>query len=386
MSLVKLSDIANVTAGQGTPQGSCFSKEGAPFVRAGSLESLIAGKPERELELVGEAVASKHRLKLQPPGTIVFAKNGMSCMKGYVYVLEHPCYVVSHLACIFPKNGNSKYLSYYFKCRKPNRLIKDVAYPYISLADISNILIELHSNKEQVKIVAILDKASELITLRKQQLEKLDLLVKSRFVEMFGNLDENSKGFPLVSLKDCCIINPPRHRDNRLVDGLEVSFVPMAAVSEKGAVELTETRRYEQVKTGFTYFSENDVLFAKITPCMENGKGAIMEKLINGVGFGSTEFHVLRPIVGISNPYWLYQITVFDKFRKGAAMNMTGSAGQKRVPAAYLEKYNIGLPPLPIQNRFADFVRQVDKSKFEIKQSLEKLEKLKKSLMQQYFG
>ena len=145
----------------------------------------------------------------------------------------------------------------------------------------------------------------------------------------------------------------------------------MAAVSEKGSVDLTQTRLYEEVKTGFTYFSENDVLFAKITPCMENGKGAIMEKLINRVGFGSTEFHVMRPIEGISNPYWLYQILAFDKFRKDAAMNMTGSAGQRRVPASFLENYQIGLPPIELQKHFANFVRQADKSKFVLQQLID---------------
>jgi len=181
---------------------------------------------------------------------------------------------------------------------------------------------------------------------------------------MFGDPVTNDRGLPLVSLNDCCVINPRKSEDKRLVDELEVSFVPMAAVSEKGTVDLSETRLYDEIRTGFTYFAENDVLFAKITPCMENGKGAIMEKLINGVGFGSTEFHVLRPIKGVSSPYWLYQITMFDYFRQNAAMNMTGSAGQRRVPSTFLENYTIGLPPIELQNRFADFVRQADKSKF----------------------
>ena len=181
---------------------------------------------------------------------------------------------------------------------------------------------------------------------------------------MFGDPDKNDKEFPLTSLKDCCIINPRKSEDKRLNDEFEVTFIPMAAVSENGMVSLTETRLYEEVRTGFTYFAENDVLFAKITPCMENGKGAIIEKLNNGVGFGSTEFHVLRPVSGVSTPHWIYQITAFDKFRKNAAANMTGSAGQRRVPVSYIENYRIGLPPLQLQNRFADFVRAADKSKF----------------------
>ena len=128
------------------------------------------------------------------------------------------------------------------------------------------------------------------------------------------------------------------------------------------------------------------MLFAKITPCMENGKGAIATGLYNGIGFGSTEFHVLRPAKETATPRWIYTLTVFPQFRIDAASNMTGSAGQRRVPASFLENYRVSVPPLELQNRFAAFVTEVDKSKLAVKQSLEKLETLKKSLMQEYFG
>ena len=134
-------------------------------------------------------------------------------------------------------------------------------------------------------------------------------------------------------------------------------------VSESGKIDASQIKVYDEVKTGFTYFAENDVLFAKITPCMENGKGAVAVGLCNNIGFGSTEFHILRPINNKSNPYWLYSLTSFDAFRKDAADNMTGSAGQRRVPAVFLEKYKVTLPPIELQNQFAAFVEQTDKSK-----------------------
>lgn len=137
----------------------------------------------------------------------------------------------------------------------------------------------------------------------------------------------------------------------------------MPAVSESGKIDASQIKAYDEVKTGFTYFAENDVLFAKITPCMENGKGAVAVGLCNNIGFGSTEFHILRPINNKSNPYWLYSLTSFDAFRKDAADNMTGSAGQRRVPAVFLEKYKVTLPPIELQNQFAAFVEQTDKSK-----------------------
>ena len=145
-------------------------------------------------------------------------------------------------------------------------------------------------------------------------------------------------------------------------------------------------KEYDEVKTGFTYFAENDVLFAKITPCMENGKGAVAKGLHNGIGFGSTEFHVLRPISGKTDPYWIYTLTAFSQFRMDAASNMTGSAGQRRVPASFLVNYRVSLPPIALQEQFAAFVEQTDKSKLAVQKGLQELEILKKSLMQQYFG
>ena len=86
---------------------------------------------------------------------------------------------------------------------------------------------------------------------------------------------------------------------------IDYSFVAMPSVSEDGRIDASIERPYSEVCKGFTYFAENDVLFAKITPCMENGKGGVAKGLKNGAGFGSTEFHVLRPIKGASDPYWL---------------------------------------------------------------------------------
>ena len=187
----------------------------------------------------------------------------------------------------------------------------------------------------------------------------------------------------MARLGDVCIINP---KTPVIDDNLTVSFIPMPKVGENGEFDASEIKEYREVKKGFTYFQNGDVLFAKITPCMENGKGAVARGLYNGIGFGSTEFHVLRPISGKTNPYWLYMLTAFPQFREDAANNMTGSAGQRRVPASFLENYRVAVPPIELQEQFAAFVEQTDKSKFEIQKSLEKLETLKKALMQKYFG
>ena len=184
----------------------------------------------------------------------------------------------------------------------------------------------------------------------------------SQFIDMFGNLGEDEKGWGLTTLGKCCELNPRRLKD--IDDELLVSFVPMPAVSEDGRIDTTETKKYAEVKKGFTYFAENDVLFAKITPCMENGKGCIAGGLVNGLGAGSTEFHVLRPIAGKSNPYWLYILTMQEAFRSSARKAMTGTGGQLRVPSGFLENYPITMPPIDLQETFEEMVRQSDKSKF----------------------
>ena len=385
--VARLGDIAYIAAGQGAPQGmENYSEYGTPFVKAGNLVELINGTSENDIQKVTSEVAEKYKLKLFPKDTVVFAKSGMSCMKGYVHKLTMDSYVVSHLACITPYKIEADYLKYYFEYHKPNQLVKDEAYPSISLSDIADLQIDIFNEQKRYKVIKTLDKVNLLIKIRKNQLSKLDELVKSRFIELFGMVGTDEKGWGLSRLGECCAVNPKKTNDSRLCAELKVSFVPMTSVSEKGEIDTNDIRIYENVKTGFTYFAEEDVLFAKITPCMENGKGAVAKGLCNGIGFGSTEFHVLRPIEGISNPYWLYVLTTFEQFRKDAENNMTGSAGQRRVPASFLENYRVAVPPVELQNQFAAFVEQTEKSKLAIQQSLEQLETLKKSLMQQYFG
>lgn len=181
---------------------------------------------------------------------------------------------------------------------------------------------------------------------------------------MFGELGTNEKGWGLTTLGDCSIVNPKKPKG--ISEDLLVTFTGMSSVSEYGTIDTSITRPYSEVSKGFTYFAERDVLFAKITPCMENGKGAVAVGLSNELGFGSTEFHVLRPIKSVSNPYWIYVLTMFPTFRINARKVMTGTGGQLRVPINYLTEYQISLPPIEIQDEFELFYKQTDKSKLNV--------------------
>lgn len=164
----------------------------------------------------------------------------------------------------------------------------------------------------------------------------------------------------LARLGDICEINPRLPRDHGLEDDSDVSFVPMAAVSEvSGTIESATLRRYAEVKKGYTSFSDGDVLFAKITPCMENGKAALAAGLAGGRGFGSTEFHVLRSR-GSVLPEWIYYFVRRETFRREAKRNFTGTAGQQRVPTSFLEEALIPVPPLDEQRRIVDLLARAE--------------------------
>lgn len=154
------------------------------------------------------------------------------------------------------------------------------------------------------------------------------------------------------TIGEIAVINPSRPASLASLDpGTLVTFVPMAAVCEiQGRIVAGETRRLEEVNRGFTYFANHDVIFAKITPCMQNGKSAVACNLRSGLGFGSTEFHVLRASDDVV-PQWLHLFVRRQTFRHEAMTNFRGSAGQQRVPATFLSSHSIPLPPKEEQKR-----------------------------------
>ncbi|KZE48988.1 hypothetical protein AV540_15515 [Brevibacillus parabrevis] len=191
----------------------------------------------------------------------------------------------------------------------------------------------------------------------------------------------------IVKLGDVCTINPTKKATLNLYESLdEVSFVPMSDVSEDGRIFTGNKVRYSEVSSGYSYFIEDDILFAKITPCMENGKGAIARGLINGLGAGSTEFHILRPKQNLVISEWIYRFLSYSKFRKSAEKNMTGSAGQKRVPKAFLENVLIPLPPLETQKQIAKILDTAAELLAMRKQQLAELDNLTKSVFYEMFG
>jgi len=195
-------------------------------------------------------------------------------------------------------------------------------------------------------------------------------------VEGNGEVRELPEEWCWVQHKDIAQINPKLPL-NELADNLIVSFLPMAAVEEKsGRYRLSEIREYGKVKKGYTPFINGDLIFAKITPCMENGKVAVLENLQNGMGCGSTEFHVSR-LTSLTSRKYLFYYLVQERFRRDARQHMTGSAGQLRVSKSYFEEVQIPLAPLFEQKRI---VEKIEELFSDVDQGVESLKTAQKQL------
>ncbi len=189
------------------------------------------------------------------------------------------------------------------------------------------------------------------------------------------------EGWRCSTLGEECEINPRRSKDLEANDDTETSFVPMEVVDgDRGIISEIRIVPFSKVKKGYTYFEENDVLFAKITPCMQNKKSAIAKGLIGGYGFGTTEFHVLRCNERVI-PKWIYYFIRNQRFIDEAENNFTGAVGQQRVPASFLGNYPIIVPPIIEQQKI---VEKLDKQMAQIEIIKREVEKQNEAAKQFY--
>ena len=185
---------------------------------------------------------------------------------------------------------------------------------------------------------------------------------------------------PDIQLNQLAEINPLRPKiDLNLTD--EVSFIPMSDVSESGRWVNHQSRQFGDVSRGYTYFEEGDVLFAKITPCMENGKGCYPRNLVNGIGFASTEFHVMRAKDN-ADPGFMYQWSIYKPLRLKASATMIGSAGQQRVPASFLKSLKVPAIAKQEQTKIAKILSTVDRAIEQTEALIAKQQRIKTGLMQ----
>ncbi len=179
--------------------------------------------------------------------------------------------------------------------------------------------------------------------------------LKPSGVEWLGEVPAH---WEMWRLKHAATLNPSRAESrSSLMPATAVTFLPMERVRSDGRIDPQEIIPASKVWKGFTYFRKNDVLVAKITPCFENGKGAHLHSLPTEVGFGSTEFHVLRAKSFVL-PQFLYLLTKTSEFRRLGADAMTGAAGQQRVPSSFVANYSMSLPPLSEQTAIVEYLEK----------------------------
>lgn len=237
------------------------------------------------------------------------------------------------------------------------------------------------------KIKEIEEKAKQLNKQNNLSFVGVNSIIDS-YVEKLILANTKWDRFPL---KEKAKINPSKAEINGFESKKEVSFLPMPAVDDKtGTVKAPLVKKYSEVKSGYTYFRDGDVIFAKITPCMENGKSAICANLINGIGFGSTEFHVIRPNIKEILPEWIHLIIRSKKFREEAEKNMPGTAGQKRVPKEFLEDYLFPVPEITEQRKIIEhaeiLIKKQESLKFEINKRGSFISALMPSVMAKAFN
>ena len=190
-----------------------------------------------------------------------------------------------------------------------------------------------------------------------------------------------------VRLGEVVGVNPNKIKVN-LDENELVDFIPMKNVSENDS-EIIEKNfeKFKDLQKGYSQFIENDILFAKITPCMENGKTAIISNLKEKIGYGSTEFHVLRSTKIIDNKI-LYNFLKQQRFREDAKYNMTGSVGFRRVPTDFMKNYPFPLPPLEEQQEIVRVLDEVLENENKVKELLEleeRIDILEKSILHKAF-
>ena len=380
-----LKDLAAICAGQGAPQGDHnYCENGTPFIKAGNLQELLEGKAITSIQKVSDEVAKKHKLRLYPKGTILFAKSGMSCIKGYIYVLPQSAYVVSHLACITPNEDISEYLRYYFNYHKPNQLVKDAAYPSISLSDVGNLVVDMKPESERNEIVSVLQHTESIITLRQQQLQKLNELVKARFVEMFGIYPANPKGWETGTIRD--VVSDVRYGSSRpAVDGGKYPYLRMNNITYGGELDLSDTKRIDIPDNELDKCTvrRGDVLFNRTNSKELVGKTCVYNRddMMVLAGF------VIR--VRVSErilPEFLSEF-LNTEFSKQLLLAMCKTAiGQANINAQEMQNIGLYLPPIELQRKFVQFKEQTDKSKVAVQKALDEAQLLFDSLMQKYFG
>mgnify|MGYP000171352169 FL=1 len=386
MEKIRLGDVADVITKGTTPTsiGYEFVNKGINFIKVESINEDGAFIENKFAYITDECDKKLSRSQLQE-NDILFSIAGAI---GRVAIVDKnilPANTNQALAIIRLHKGVYEYnfLKYILKSpaisKQFEKQKKGVAQINLSLKNIGDFEIPVISIEQQKKISLELDNITALINKRKKQLEKLDELVKSRFIELFGDPQRNPHGYKHTKLSDIATYyNGLTYKPENVA--AEGTIVLRSGNIQNSQLDFADTVRVDCAIKERLMVQKNDILM-----CSRNGsaklvgKVALIKDIQEPMSFGA--FMMI-----IRSHYFGYLMTYFqmDAFRQQIKTGATTTINQ--ITGRMLDDVTIPLPPMSLVDQFAAFVKQIDKSKFEIKQSLEKLELLKKALMQKYFG
>ena len=370
--LMRLGHLAKIYAG-GTPD------KGTPEYWGGNIPWLNSGTVNQWLiteasEYITDAGFQNSSARWIPKGALLMALAGQGKTKGMTAQLDFDATCNQSIAAIIPSSGNNRFLLYWLSANYRNirGMASDDLRDGLNLVMLGQIPVPVPPGNEQEVIANYLDaetvRIDDLIREKDELIELLKEWRQSAVDEvLFRGLNPECaskksgitwvKNIPahwnISRLRFLVKLNPSFSKE---LDGdMNVSFLPMEAIGADGNLNLEYSRKVNEVSSGYTYFEDGDVTIAKITPCFENGKGAVMHDLKHGVGFGTTELIVMRPDSEI-NSRWLYYLTMSNAFRFPGEAMMLGAGGQKRVPDLFVKDYRAPVPPKSEQKEIADYL------------------------------
>ncbi len=343
---------------------------------------------------------------LHKPNSIVFPKVGAALLLNKRNILTQKSCIDNNMMSLYSDQSNHKFLYYAILNVDFKRHYRaGRAVPSINESEIGNIPIAYPSLSEQTQIANFLDRKTEqideFIRIKVRQIELLleqrtalinqavtkgldpNVEMKPSGVEWIGEIPKN---WEVLKAKHVGLSNPSKNNSKTiyLKDELVV-FLPMERVHTDGTIDQELRLPYSQLKNGYTYFEEGDILIAKVTPCFENGKIVHIKNLATSVGFGSTEFIVIRPDLQKVFPPFLYYILYNDPLRSIGKHFMTSAIGLKRVPTEFVENFRIPIPTYQEQAQIANFLdnktEQIDELIDAEQRKIELLKEYRQSLI-----
>ena len=243
---------------------------------------------------------------------------------------------------------------------------------------INDVKIPLPPKEIQETIVAEIEVLEKKETETKKEIEKGKEQIENICFQVYSNYGKEK-------LTQLAKTNPSKTEITNLDTATLISFIDMPSVSNDGYITNKIDKPYFEIKKGgYTYFREGDIIIAKITPCMENGKCALAINLTNGLALGSSEFHVFRANNDIINTKYLFTLLNRKSIRIEAEKNMTGTSGHRRVPITFYEKLEIPVPPLSEQQKIVSEIETIETQISEMEQQLGKIPQEKEAVLKKY--